>query len=67
MASNDPGIIPKPVDPPKDIERVEQVHEPIAAPEDGGDPPVAPDQFDPKWETSRWEIWAYYTYYSLSF
>lgn len=25
--------------------------------------PVAPDQFDPKYETSRNEIWAYYSYY----
>lgn len=25
--------------------------------------PVAPDQFDPSYETSRWEIWAYYAYY----
>ena len=25
--------------------------------------PVAPDQFDPNYETSRWEIWAYYSYY----
>ncbi|OAP65381.1 hypothetical protein AYL99_01353 [Fonsecaea erecta] len=25
--------------------------------------PVAPDQFDPKYQTSKWEIWAYYCYY----
>ena len=25
--------------------------------------PFAPDQFDPQYETSRWEIWAYYSYY----
>ena len=25
--------------------------------------PIAPDQFDPKYETSRLEIWAYYSYY----
>lgn len=24
---------------------------------------VAPDQHDPKYETTRWEIWAYYAYY----
>ena len=24
---------------------------------------VAPDQFDPKWETDRLEIWGYYAYY----
>ena len=29
----------------------------------GEDLPVAPDQFDPQYETSRWEIWAYYSYY----
>lgn len=27
------------------------------------DHPVAPDQFDPRFETGRWEIWAYYAYY----
>ena len=25
--------------------------------------PVAPDQFDIRYETTRWEIWAYYAYY----
>ena len=25
--------------------------------------PVAPDQFNPKYETSKWERWAYYCYY----
>lgn len=25
--------------------------------------PVAPDQFDPMYETSRWEVRAYYAYY----
>lgn len=24
---------------------------------------VAPDQHDPKYETTKWEIWAYYAYY----
>jgi MFS-type transporter involved in bile tolerance (Atg22 family) len=27
------------------------------------DHPVAPDQFDPRYETSKWEIWSYYSYY----
>lgn len=27
------------------------------------DHPVAPDQFDPRWETDKWEIWSYYAYY----
>lgn len=30
-------------------------------PEDGQI--VAPDQHDPKYETTKWEIWAYYAYY----
>ena len=25
--------------------------------------PIAPDQFDATYETSKWEIWAYYSYY----
>ena len=25
--------------------------------------PIAPDQFNPQYETSKWEIWAYYSYY----
>jgi MFS-type transporter involved in bile tolerance (Atg22 family) len=25
--------------------------------------PIAPDQFDPRYETSKWEIWSYYCYY----
>ena len=35
--------------------------EPIEASED--ERPSAPDQFDPAFETTRWEIWAYYAYY----
>jgi hypothetical protein len=27
------------------------------------DHPIAPDQFDPKWETDKLEIWSYYSYY----
>lgn len=27
------------------------------------DHPIAPDQFDPKWETSKWEIYFYYAFY----
>ena len=34
---------------------------PVSTPEDVH--PIAPDQFDPKYETSRTEIWAYYAYY----
>ncbi|KAK5031185.1 hypothetical protein LTS07_004920 [Exophiala sideris] len=25
--------------------------------------PIAPDQFDPRYETTKWERWAYYCYY----
>lgn len=55
MAANDPGILPLPLaeDPTKGglSGSTEEQH------------PVAPDQFDPKYETTRWEIWAYYAYY----
>ncbi len=27
------------------------------------DHPIAPDQFDPAWETDKLEIWSYYAYY----
>ncbi|KAI9934765.1 hypothetical protein ASPWEDRAFT_653753 [Aspergillus wentii DTO 134E9] len=27
------------------------------------DQPIAPDQFDEKYHTTKWEIWAYYSYY----
>ena len=57
MASNDPGFAVMPIaeDPTKGgIEKDSDVSD---------EQPVAPDQFDPKYETSRWEIWAYYSYY----
>lgn len=48
---------PEAEDPRKDVE--------LSPPEDldDEDRPVAPDQFDPKYETSKWERWAYYCYY----
>jgi hypothetical protein len=52
MASNDPGLAPLNApaeDPTKGA---------IDVPND--DTPVAPDQFDPKYETTRKEIWSYY-------
>ncbi|KAF2099009.1 hypothetical protein NA57DRAFT_38857 [Rhizodiscina lignyota] len=30
---------------------------------DDAERPVAPDQFDEQFETGKWEIWAYYSYY----
>ncbi|KAL8697560.1 MAG: hypothetical protein Q9224_002248, partial [Gallowayella concinna] len=57
MASNDPGFAP--------ILATEHLRkgdiEPDGLVED--DRPVAPDQFDPAFETTRREIWAYYAYY----
>jgi hypothetical protein len=35
--------------------------DPLSTPDDVH--PVAPDQFDPRYETTKWEIWAYYSYY----
>ena len=56
MASNDPGLAPLP-----------DAEDPKKGGIDGvlgeDDHPVAPDQFDPAYETTRWEIWAYYSYY----
>lgn len=57
MATNDPGFAAMPI---------------AEDPQSGGidkdsdtsdEQPLAPDQFNPKYETSRWEIWAYYAYY----
>ena len=45
---------------PGDLEK--EAYSPSPAASDD-EQPVAPDQFDPKYETSRWEIWAYYSYY----
>ena len=41
----------------------ESNHAIVTADEDDSDHPVAPDQFDPKYETAKWEIWSYYCYY----
>ena len=58
MAAPDPGfaVMPLAEDPQKGaIEEKSQ--------DSSDELPVAPDQFDPQFETSRWEIWAYYSYY----
>lgn len=58
MAAPDPGfaVMPLADDPKKSAIEGKS--------EDSSDElPVAPDQFDPQFETSRWEIWAYYSYY----
>lgn len=58
MAAPDPGfaVMPLSEDPQKGgIEHQSQ--------DSSDELPIAPDQFDPQYETSRWEIWAYYSYY----
>ncbi|OQV02542.1 hypothetical protein CLAIMM_07727 [Cladophialophora immunda] len=62
MSVANAGIIaaataPEAEDPKRDVE----VNSPGDLEEE--DRPVAPDQFDPKYETSKWERWAYYCYY----
>ena len=76
MASVDPDFPPVPVaEDPLD----ETSHKPSIAKETGqsdlkkeaypyspvisNEQPVAPDQFDPQYETTRWEIWACYSCY----
>lgn len=58
MASNDPGLAPF----------TATAEDPTKGAIDGStgaetDRPVAPDQFDEKFEATKWEIWAYYAYY----
>lgn len=59
MASNDPGF---------GLPAVENLKKGSIDAGDGTSTseetrPVAPDQFDPRYETTKWEIWAYYAYY----
>ena len=57
MAANDPGFGMMPVAEDPDKNNLDEKNLPV------DDQPVAPDQFDPKWETSKAEIYAYYLYY----
>lgn len=55
MAANDPGLAPLTApaeDPTKGA---------VDVPDQ--DTPIAPDQFDERFETTKKEIWAYYSYY----
>ncbi|KAI9796990.1 MAG: hypothetical protein M1835_002513 [Candelina submexicana] len=58
MAANDPGLTPKgalaEVPVKGHVEGAELVDD---------ERPVAPDQFDEKYETTKWEIWAWYLFY----
>lgn len=60
MAANDPGLVQvanEAEDPTKGaVEREKDGH--LSEEER----PSAPDQFDDKFQTSRWEIWAYCSY-----
>jgi MFS-type transporter involved in bile tolerance (Atg22 family) len=47
-------------DPPKSSDFIGASRSPAAS---ISDQPIAPDQFDPKWETDKIEIWSYYAYY----
>ncbi|KAF1915647.1 autophagy-related protein 22-like protein [Ampelomyces quisqualis] len=55
MASNEPGLAT--LSAPAEDPTKGAVNVPIE------DTPVAPDQFDPKYETTKKEIWSYYSYY----
>lgn len=55
MAANDPGLAPLSASAEDPIKGA------VGVP--GDETPVAPDQFDEQYETTRTEIWAYYSYY----
>lgn len=57
MATKDPELVPLPLGNAVQQDAAKEIH----VPED--ERSVAPDQFDPKYETTPWEIRAYYLYY----
>ena len=66
MAANDPGLAPlgaNAEDPTKGAVEKKAVDGEKNGTLVEDERPVAPDQFDEKFETSRTEIWAYYSYY----
>lgn len=72
MASNDPGLAPvtRPAEDPRIPRKdgsISMQAESRSPSLDGerkelaaGDEPIAPDQFDPNFETGKWELWSYY-------
>ena len=61
MAANDPGLAPMAASAEDAMKGdVEVIKDGSLVEEDR---PVAPDQFDEKYETGKWELWAYYAYY----
>jgi hypothetical protein len=60
MASNDPGLAG--FNAPAEDAKISDLR-PASDVLDDDDRPTAPDQFNPAYQTTRWEIWAYYAYY----
>lgn len=52
MATNDPGLAPTAAD--TNLNTIHRDKEGVFIEDDR---PVAPDQFDARFETSKWEIW----------
>ena len=63
MAANDPGLaqMNAPAEDPAQGAVMEKEEKDGMVTEE--DHPIAPDQQDERYETSKWEIWAYYCYY----
>ena len=60
MASIDKGP-PKGAEAYDSVGKNHEITDPIGSADD--EPAVAPDQFDPKFEADRREVWSYYSYY----
>jgi hypothetical protein len=67
MASNDLGPAPVMVGTPAHADDAirgdVEVRTPKGSIVEADAKPVAPDQFEPKYETGKYELWAYYSYY----
>jgi len=67
MASNDLGPAPVMVGTPAHADDAirgdVEVRTPKGSVVEADAKPVAPDQFDQKYETGKYELWAYYSYY----
>lgn len=56
MASNDPGLAPLSATAEDPVKGAVDAHGDLESPR-----PVAPDQFDEAYETTKLEIWSYYS------
>jgi hypothetical protein len=67
MASNDIGPAPVMMGTPAQADDAirgdAEVRTPKGSIVEADTKPVAPDQFEPKYETGKYELWAYYSYY----